>query len=137
MNKKHKTKEGDLMFISEMEDTHLMNYILLALKGIEAIKAKLRADSVPTDKFEAAMYQEEDIYNEEDLTEMLNQLCDNLYPYMAELLLRDTNMTIRGIDIKMKLQEVFERKGAKNRITANTEFKLLAENIADGDFGWE
>lgn len=104
MNKIHKTKEGKRMYISEMEDTHLMNYIRLALKGIEKIKEQLRGTS-EIDPFKIALYNKKETYNNEELSELLENICDNLYPYLAEL-------ALRGIDMKDELCTTFERQGS-------------------------
>ena len=134
MNKKHITNDGTQMYVSEMDDTHLMNYILLALKAIKKIKLKLRKVDELEDKFLSAMYPEQDIYSEEDLTEMLNQLCNNLYPYIAELFLRDCEYVVRDIDVKIQIQEVFERTKAKEKgESTDIEFKLITSNLSDNN----
>jgi len=122
-----------------MDDEHLMNFILLSLKAINVIKEKLRGTNVPKDKFTLAMYGDDgDFYSDDELTETLNNLCDRLYPYMAELLLRDVDLVVRGIDVKKMLQDTFERKEAKEKENVNEEFKLLTNQmISDNDYNFD
>lgn len=124
MNKRHITKEGIVMFISQMDDIHLNNYILLVLRGIEKAKLQLRAGEVPQDKFSQALYPDDEGYSEEALSEMINELTNKLYPYLAEI-------ALRGIDMSEKLQEVFERNGSleKGLEQPDDEFQLLLDNM--------
>lgn len=124
MNKRHITAEGVTMFISQMDDTHLQNYILLVLRGIEKAKVQLRAEVLPKDKFSQALYSDDEGYSEDELSEMISELTQKLYPYLAEI-------ALRGIDMSVKLQEVFERKGSlqKGLEEPNSEFQLLLENM--------
>ena len=114
MNKIHKTKEGKKMYISEMEDTHLTNYIRLALKGVEKIKEQLRG-TTETDPFKIALYNKRETYDNEQLSDLLEDICDNLYPYLAEL-------ALRGIDMSEELRKVFERQGP-NKIESNEDVR--------------
>jgi hypothetical protein len=124
MNKKHKTKDGEVMFISQMDDNHLKNYINLALKGLETLKNQIRKSEEPKDAFNRALYSDDEGYSEEDLSDLINEVCDNLYPYLAEL-------ALRGIDMSERLKEVFERNGANDKKLeeSNSDFKLLLENL--------
>lgn len=113
MNKSHKTKEGKRMFISEMDDTHLVNYIRLTLKGIIKIKEQLRGGT-ETDPFKIALYKKREFCSPERLTDLLEEVCDNLYPYLAEL-------ALRGIDMAEELRDAFDRKGAEKIDSNDTE----------------
>lgn len=122
MNRVHVTKDGDRMFISEMDDNHLQNMIKLALKGIEEIKAGLR-NEVVEDKFKTALYGEGEGFDEDELTDMLERLTTNIYPYLAEI-------ALRGINMSAELQKVFEREG-RNQVNSNekTDFQLLLDQL--------
>lgn len=113
MNKLHKTKEGKKMYISEMDDTHLANFIRLSLKGIIKIKEQLRGNT-EVDPFKVALYNKHEVYNKEKLTDFLEELCDNLYPYLAEL-------ALRGIDMAEELRDAFDRKGVEKIDSNDTE----------------
>ena len=124
MNKRHITADGITMFISQMDDTHLKNYILLVLRGIEKAKVQLRAEEIPKDKFSQALFSDDEGYSEEELSEMISGLTEKLYPYLAET-------ALRGLDMSEKLQEVFERNGSieKGLQEPNSEFQLLLDNM--------
>ena len=110
------------MFISEMDDNHLQNFINLQLKAIVTIKNKLRGVTT-IDPFKKALYQNFEFEDEESLTEMLTRICDLLEPYLAEL-------ALRGLDMSKELQEVFERNTKKEIESGNDEFKFLLDNFA-------
>lgn len=125
MNHKHKTKEGVILFVSEMDNNHLVNYIKLVLRGIEKLKVQLRKSEQPKDKFYSALYDTDDELTENELMDLIKCATENLYPYLSEL-------SLRGIDMSERLQEVFEREGENKREideTGKEEFDLLIENL--------
>ena len=117
MNKIHKTREGETMFVSEMDDNHLENYIVLSLKAIEKIKNGLRVEQ-SEDAFQSALCAGSSIYDKEKLTDLLGDLTENLYPYLAEI-------ALRGIDMSELLQNVFERNQKKETGLSDLNFNLL------------
>ena len=59
---------------------------------------------------------------------------NNLYPYIAELFLRDCEYVVRDIDVKIQIQEVFERTKAKEKgESTDIEFKLITSNLSDNN----
>ena len=93
--------------------------------NVEKTKNQIRKTEEITDPFAKALYFDEDECSEEDLIDLINRVCDNLYPYLAEL-------ALRGIDMSVKLQEVFERNGptvSTKSVESNPEFQRLLDNI--------
>ena len=58
MYAKHRTKNGEQLYISQMDDNHLKNTVKLMLKNINDAK-KLANQEVPMSKFQKAMYKTE------------------------------------------------------------------------------
>lgn len=122
MNRVHVTKDGSRLFISEMDDTHLQSMIKLMLRGVNKIKKQLRCEVVE-DKFRTAMYGEKDMVDMDQLNEMLENLTDKLYPYLAEI-------ALRGIDMSTELQATFEREGMNLiRKDDDEDFQILLDQM--------
>ena len=103
MFKRHKTKDGDEMFISQMEDSHLTNTINYYLRKVREAKDSL-TKSVAIDPFKGALYGiEPEAVRNMAMTAVVN-LTAKLYPYLSEAMLR-------GIDFKEQLQEIYGRTG--------------------------
>ena len=115
MNKLHKTKAGDSMMISQMEDDHLSNHIKLLLRKIDSAKNALDAN-MKISKFQSAMYGVNNESLEKKASKVIKDMAEKLYPYLAEAMLR-------GISFTKELQKTFERSTAEIRI--QVELDLL------------
>lgn len=117
MNKLHTTKSGETLMIAQMDDSHLTNHIKLLLRHIEQAKGALGAN-MKVSKFQSAMYGVNQESLEKKAAKKIKGIADQLYPYLAEAMLR-------GINFTTELQKIFERTGKEERITV--ELDLLEE----------
>lgn len=117
----HKTKEGDRLFISQMDDTHLVNTISLIMKRICKCKNAL-SSKISISSFKAALYKVDTNSLVESAKERIAEETNILYPYISEAMLR-------GMSFTKELQELFERTGQEVRfgIEADSDDDFLLE----------
>lgn len=98
----HKTSDGRTMFISEMEDSHLLNTINYILREIDSIKKAYLLKQDPNLVFYKLLSTRSRCLSEEALGERLSYRIEALYPYVLEA-------SLRGLNISSNLQETFKR----------------------------
>lgn len=109
----HRTKSGETMFISMMEDDHLQNTINMYVNKIRSQKELLGA-KVNISPMKMAMYGVDTARLVEAAKKSIKACCTKLYPYLAEAMLR-------GFDYKVQLQEIFERTSAEPKFDLEME----------------
>ncbi len=117
MLKIHRTKEGEKMFISQMEDSHLQATINLFIKKIKDLKDALSM-KVNVSPFKSALYAIDSTEIAENAKQRISTATSLLYPYLAEAMLR-------GMDYTVELQELFERTGKEDRFSIEDGSNLL------------
>lgn len=105
MHRIHKTQTGQRLPISMMTDDHLKNTITLKLREVEATINSLNVLNTQVTPLASALYGIKPESISKAATARLPVILDNLYPYLAEAMLR-------GISFTDRLQEVMGRKGA-------------------------
>lgn len=120
MLRKHYTRGGETMFISQMEDEHLRNTIEIFLREIEKCIGLLDF-KVGLSRFKSALYKVDSEEIADRAEERLQKVVNKSYPYLSEALLR-------GMDFKDRLQEVFQRKGAEEKFLVEADEMLLEDN---------
>lgn len=120
MNIKHTTRDGQSMFISEMEDSHLSHTIRLILRKINEAKAILYNTRTDENKLKSAIYKIPKV-KEEDVMSFIQKYTVMLSPYIME-------STLRGISFTEELQSTFERTG---KDTVTSQQFLLPDSVED------
>ena len=107
MLKTHTTKSGVAMRICQMEDSHLDNTIKMIVRKIEEAKLLVRSN-INADSFTEALYEVDIEAISNRAKEVIPEMTEILYPYLAEAMLR-------GKDYSLLLQEAFERDSREGR----------------------
>lgn len=102
--KKHRTREGNTIYISSMDDQHLTNTIKLFIEKINKYKTCLNATH--ESNVTSAIHNVDSEYIKEKAKEELLEIHDDLLPsYILEA-------SIRGLSFNKELSEAFERSEA-------------------------
>ena len=132
MYKVHRTKEGKNMFISQMDDSHLTNTIKFILRKIKICKDALGLEIKAT-KLQSALYRIDEKELASQAKEEITEICETMYPYLAEAMLR-------GISFTTELQDLLERKVAEKKFNIDSIIGLdddddIEQSFIDHD--WE
>lgn len=103
---RHRTKDGKVMFISQMSDSHLESTIMMFLNSIREYKNKLIAEDIKTSPMQSVLYDVDPKRVQKQAKHGIKVATDKLYPYLAEACLR-------GMDFSKELQDVYERDGTE------------------------
>lgn len=95
MNNLHKTKDGQIIYISEMEDSHLINTIKLKIRQINQLKSIVNGQS--ENSIKAAIYGLNYQLSKEKAKESLYEMIGSLGCYVAETVVRGNSDTIRKL----------------------------------------
>jgi predicted transcriptional regulator len=120
--KKHKTKDGRVIAINQMDDNHLYNTIKYFIRRLSIAKDIINEEKKGNKFFNKINGVEFDIDAAEDYVESFNDMIGN---YIYEAL-------IRNIDIKSlisEIQELIERKGA-----ITVEQSGFEQNVIEQDY---
>lgn len=124
MLEEHRTKDGNVMLIAEMTDSHLKNTIKLFIRKMMEVRHAC-ATQPELGPMERAMYG----ISEADPTEggrLLRVITQKLYPYLAELFLR-------GIDEDSEIRlALVEAVGGRSHAVVGAVIRLVS-NIDDDD----
>ena len=133
----HTTREGKNLFISQLDDEHLFNTILMHVRKIKEISNMLSEEAAKVSKLSAALY---DINPEQMAVQAKRELpraVTVLYPYLAEAVLRNLRMD----EISAAMQDAFQRKG-QDVLTPlpdgrGQSIQMLAETLEHSSFDEE
>lgn len=89
----HKTADGTVMLIADMEDSHLHNLINFHLTRMENAKSAAR-NKVQASSFARALYEAPEV-SEEDAAIIVKEGVYRLMPYLSEAWLRGTSAELR------------------------------------------
>jgi len=136
MIEKHKTKDGKLLLVSQMDDNHLKNTIGLVCRAIEKAIEGLEVDTEVSKK-QAALYGINRDHIRTHCSNALPVLTQKLYPYAAEA-------ALRGIDISERLQKAFGRTEAEGQFNVKLDMStpfdpllLMDEQEFDAEYPME
>lgn len=107
MIEKHKTREGDILFISQMDDSHLLNTIHMMLRQLQEAY-RMVGSSAEIDPIAAAMYGVDPKRLSNAAKEVIPPIIRQLYPYVMEA-------TLRGIAPVSEIQATFKRSTKEQR----------------------
>lgn len=122
----HRTREGKVFLLAELENGHLMNIINQKLESFELAKAILN-DTRKKSRFDEALYGE--VMNEESASDFVADFDGKVSPYIVEAL-------IRGLDANSQITKYRELIGrsSKIKISYAQKQKLIAEAHGEEDF---
>jgi hypothetical protein len=123
MLEKHMTKEGNVLLVAEMEDSHLENLIAMFL--VKIIKNKRMINGQALDPYQAALYNIPK-HSAESLAKENRELIGRLYPYLAEAYLRGLSGN------RQQLVEAMGRGAAI--VTGLHELPATVEDIPGWDY---
>jgi len=121
----HKTREGKVFLLAELEDLHLHNILNVKLDTLETAKAVL-GEVAKRNKFVEALYGE--VMNEDNARDFVAGFDRSIAPYLAEAL-------IRGLDVSVhvsRYQDLIGRK-SKIKISYAQRQKLLDQTPTYGE----
>jgi hypothetical protein len=119
MNKIHVTREGQKMFISQMDDSHLLNTVKMICRNIEECKS-LSAYSPGISGFQKKLMGLDDEKLQNEMFDKIKEYSEMLVYYVAET-------SLRGLNVSSVLQSAFERseKLPKFEIPSNSPSQLI------------
>lgn len=118
----HRTKEGDVMLVAEMEDSHLLNTIRLMLRNLAEARRIAESGNVRSDYFATVLSGRDPKAAQRQAKEMMMGIHATVQPYIAEA-------ALRGIEITALLRVTYGRDKALERTAMPTA--LLGELDAD------
>ncbi len=118
----HETKNGQIIMIAKMEDSHLKNTVKLHIKTIKDAKELLSGSTEI--KIQQALYDQASLNIEKKLLQSISKSRESLPVYLMECM-------IRGIDFKEELRDIFDRNPNKisvHEIALNLFQKEIQKN---------
>lgn len=102
----HKTREGHVMLIAAMEDSHLINFLRMLFSKVGEVKAAMALiDESASTRFANRLYGLKPI-SPEDGADAIRELLEKAQPYLVEAYLR-------GLDEpRVLLQQAMDRRAA-------------------------
>jgi len=127
MFEKHKTREGQIMMICEMDDKHLLNTIIMNLRTIKDI-IFIANTTEPLDLYEAELYGHKKI-NKKQAAQFTKEFAKKIAPYILEA-------TIRNIVTELipEIQRTFNRN---TMYIKKLSLNFLPNDIEEDDEGDE
>ena len=115
MIEKHTTKEGDEMMISQMEDSHLINFISMRIEKLNNMKKLLSSNDIAVTGFQQALYDIDIKAAAKTAKVAVRKITKLLYPYIAEAGVR--GLLYKGSDLLNILQIGYDRIGKDEKLT--------------------
>lgn len=127
MNQIHTTKDGEQMRISEMEDSHLINTIVLKIKQAFELKELIEKPQTSRGIIDEVLYNRVRV-DLRQAAEALARVIESIEPYLLELWIRDLEIPKFR---KTQLQDVLGRKNKLPKESITRMALLLRGSIVE------